>query len=252
MGRALVGKVALITSGVSGIGLAIAKRLTEEGAFVYVTGRRRDELEAAISHVGGDIVAIQADSSRLSDLDRALHIIQTERSRIDILVTTSGSFDQAPIGQITEEQYDHLFEHNVRGPLFTVQKALPLMPDGASIILLSSVLADKGVAASSLYASTKAAIRSFARGWSIDLKGRGIRVNVLSAGPTDTSGLPPALPGPSTTSKASMCFNVDAQIPLGRLGTPEDVAGAALFLASDGASFINGADIQVDGGWAQI
>ncbi len=250
MARSLDGKVAIITGGSSGIGLATAKRFVAEGAFVFITGRRGAELEQAVKEIGGNAVAIQADSSSLPDLDRVYATIEAEKGHIDIVVANAGILEHAPIAQVTEAHFDRVFAVNVKGLVFTVQKALPLMPDGGTIILMSSTVANKGLGRSGVYAATKAAIRSFARNWIVDLKDRKIRVNVISPGPIETPGLTGAAPDQAAAS--AMLDRMATQIPLGRVGTPDEIAQAAVFLASDAASFINGADIQVDGGWAQI
>ena len=246
----LEGKVAVITGGSSGIGLATAKRFVSEGAFVFITGRRQAELDNAVSEIGSNVIAIQADSSNLADLDRVYETIRTTQGRIDIVVANAGILEHAPIAQVTEAHFDRVFSVNVKGLVFTVQKALPMMPDGSTIILMSSTVASKGLGRSGVYAATKAAIRSFARNWIVDLKDRKIRVNVISPGPIDTPGLSGAAPNP--TALTAMMAGMAAQVPLGRVGTPDEIATTAVFLASDAASFINGADIQVDGGWAQI
>ena len=246
MSSSLQEKVALVTGGSRGIGLATARRFVAEGAFVFITGRRQAELDRAVAEIGGDVVAIQADQSSLPDLDRVYGIIRAQRGRLDILVANAGILEHAPIGQVTEAHFDRLFSINVKGLVFTVQKALPLMADGSTVILMSSTVANKGLGRSGVYAATKAAIRSFARNWIVDLKDRKIRVNVISPGPIDTPGLSGAAPD------AARLAAMAAQVPLGRIGAPDEIAATAVFLASDASSFINGADIQVDGGWAQI
>jgi NAD(P)-dependent dehydrogenase (short-subunit alcohol dehydrogenase family) len=250
MTQTLQDKIAVITGGSSGIGLATAKRFVAEGAFVFITGRSQEDLDAAVAEIGSNVVAVQADSSRLPDLDRVYAEVRKEKGRVDILVANAGNLEHATIDQVTEDHFDRLFSVNVKGLVFTVQKALPLMPDGSAIILLSSTVANKGLGRSGIYAATKAAIRSFARNWIVDLKDRKIRVNVISPGPIGTPGLAGAAPDAASLEK--MMAGMAAQVPLGRVGDPDEIAKTAVFLASDGASFINGADIQVDGGWAQI
>jgi NAD(P)-dependent dehydrogenase (short-subunit alcohol dehydrogenase family) len=251
MSESLKDKVAVITGGSSGIGLATAKRFVAEGAFVFITGRRQAELDAAVVEIGGDgVVAVQADSANLADLDRVYATVKASKGRVDIVVANAGILEKAKIGAITEEHFDRLFSINVKGLVFTIQKALPLMPDGAAVILMSSTVAGKGLGNNSVYAATKAAIRNFARGWIVDLKERKIRINVISPGPIETPGL---TGGAANVAAAQAAFAAMAsQIPLGRLGEADEIAKTAVFLASDAASFINGADIQVDGGWAQI
>lgn len=250
MGRQMEGKTALVTGGSSGIGLAIAHAFVAEGAHVFITGRRQAELDKAVQGLGENATAIQADSSNLGDLDRVYAAIKKQTGRIDVVVANAGILEKARLGEITEDHFDRLFSVNVKGLVFSVQKALPLLPDGASVILLSSTVAGKGLGGGSLYASTKAAIRNFARGWSVDLKARKIRVNVISPGPIDTPGL--AGGAPDKASGEKMFAAMAAQIPLGRLGRAEEIGNVALFLATDASSYVNGADIQVDGGWAQI
>lgn len=250
MSDRLKNKIALVTGGSSGIGLAVAKRFADEGAVVFVTGRRQEDLDAAVIRIGNGARAIRADSADLSDLDRVHAVIKAETGRIDIVVANAGVLEKAPVYRITEEHFDRLFAINVKGLVFTVQKTLPLMSEGGSIILMSSTVANKGMGGNSVYAATKAAIRSFARGWIVDLKQRRIRVNVISPGPIGTRGLAGGFPDAASADAAFA--RMAEQIPLGRLGMPEDVADAALFLASSEAGFVNGADLQVDGGWAQI
>src|SRR5438094_7002945 len=249
MGK-LEGKVALITGGNSGIGLATAKLFVSEGAYVFITGRRDPELAAAVKEIERNVSGIQGDVSNLGDLDRLFARIKREKGRLDIVFANAGVATYAPFGKITEEHYDSIFDINVKGLLFTVQKALPLMPDGASIILNASVVASKGLAANSVYSATKAAIRSFARTWTTDLKHRHIRVNAVSPGSTDTPGLNELLASTETgRERIEMLSNT---IPLGRLGKPEEIAKAVVFLASDDSSYISGTELFVDGGFAQV
>src|SRR5215468_3922760 len=233
MGK-LEGKIALITGGNSGIGLATAKRFVSEGAYVYITGRRESELAAAVKEIGRNVTGVQGDVSDLSDLDRLFAQIRREKGRLDILFANAGVARYAPLGEITEEFYDSIFNVNVKGLLFTVQKALPLMPDGASIILNASIVASKGLPSNSVYSATKAAVRSFARTWTTDLKDRHIRVNAVSPGATDTPGLNDLLASSETgRQRLKMISN---SVPLGRLGAPDEIAKAVVYLASDDAS----------------
>jgi NAD(P)-dependent dehydrogenase (short-subunit alcohol dehydrogenase family) len=246
----LAGKIALVTGGSSGIGLATAKRFVEEGAFVFVTGRRQPELDAAVEAIGPNVVGIRGDVSNLADLDRVYATIQERRGRLDVLFANAGGGALMPLGQITEEHFDKTFDTNVRGLLFTVQKALPLMPPGSSIILNASTAASLGTEAFSVYSASKAAVRNFARSWSLDLKGTGIRVNVVSPGLVPT----PAYGTLGLTNEQVQGFiEVQRQtIPLGRVGTAEEIAKAVVFLASDDSSFVNAVELFVDGGMAQI
>jgi len=246
----LEGKVALITGGTSGIGLATAKQFVDEGASVYVTGRRDKELAAAVKEVGKNVTGIQGDVSNLGDLDRLFAQIKREKGKLDIVFANAGVAKFAAFGTITEELYDWTFDINVKGLLFTVQKALPFLPDGASIILNSSVVGSKGLPINSVYSATKAAIRSFARTWTTDLKDRRIRVNAVSPGSIDTPGLSGLL-GSSETGQQRLKM-ISNNVPLGRLGTPDEIAKAVVFLASDDASFVTGAELFVDGGFAQV
>jgi NAD(P)-dependent dehydrogenase (short-subunit alcohol dehydrogenase family) len=249
MGK-LEGKIALVTGGNSGIGLATAQQFVNEGAYVFVTGRRDPELAAAVKEVGRNITGVSGDVSNLDDLDRLFAQIKREKGRLDIVFANAGVAKFAPFGTITEEFYHSIFDINVKGLIFTVQKALPLMPDGASIILNASVVGSKGLPANSVYSATKAAVRSFARTWTTDLKGRGIRVNAVSPGSTDTPGLSDLLN--STDAGQQRRKMIQGSVPLGRLGRPDEIAKAVVFLASDDSSYITGTELFVDGGFAQV
>jgi NAD(P)-dependent dehydrogenase (short-subunit alcohol dehydrogenase family) len=254
MARRLEGQIAVVTGGTTGIGLATAKRFATEGARVFVTGRRQAELDAAVEAIGPRATGVQADSANLSDLNRLYERVKTEAGRIDVLFVNAGGGSMLPLGSITEEQYDDTFGRNVKGLLFTVQKALPLLVDGASVILTASNVSIKGTPAFSVYSASKAAVRNFARSWTLDLKSRGIRVNVISPGPIKTPGLVD-LAGPDAAQQQQQQGLLDymaTTVPLGRVGDPDDVAGAAVFLASSDASFIAGTELFVDGGQAQI
>ena len=249
MGK-LEGKIALITGGNSGIGLATAKRFVNEGASVFITGRRDLELAAAVKKISKNVIAVQGDVSKLNDLDRLFAQIKREKGKLDIVFANAGVAKYAPFGKITEELYDSIFNTNVKGLLFTVQKALPLLPDGASIILNASIVASKGLSANSVYSATKAAVRSFARTWTTDLKDRRIRVNAVSPGSIDTPGLNDLLASSETgQQRLKMISN---SVPLGRLGTPDEIAKAVVFLASDDSSYVTGTELFVDGGFAQV
>jgi NAD(P)-dependent dehydrogenase (short-subunit alcohol dehydrogenase family) len=246
----LDGKVAVITGGSSGIGLATARRFVEEGAYVFVTGRRRPELDKAKALIGRNVTTVQGDASVLEDLDRLYRIVKETKGRIDVVFANAGFIEHQTIDVVTREHFDKTFNINVRGVLFTVQKALPLMTKGGSIILTASIVAVKGLAAHGVYGATKAAVRSFARTWTTELKDRGIRVNTLSPGATDT----PIIDGQFTSKEQADAAkaNFAAATPMGRIGHPEELAAAALFLASDESSFITGIDLQVDGGLVQV
>jgi len=248
--RKLEGKIALITGGNSGIGLATAKRFVNEGAYVFITGRRGSELAAAVKEIGRNITGVQGDVSDLGDLDRLFAQIKREKGKLDVVFANAGVAKYAPFGKITEELYDSIFNINVKGLFFTVQKALPLLPDGASIILNASVVGSKGLAANSVYSATKAAVRSFARTWTTDLKDRRIRVNAVSPGPIETPGLN-NLVASSEAGRQRMAA-ISTTVPLGRLGRPDEIAKAVLFLASDDSSYITGTELFVDGGFAQV
>ena len=247
MGK-LDGKVAVITGGSSGIGLATAKRFVAEGAHVFITGRRATELDAAVRELGSNASAVQADVSKLADLDKLVAAVGAGKGRIDILFANAGIAESAPLGEITEDHFDRQFDINVKGALFTVQKALPLLSEGASIILTSSIVGSKGQPARSVYSATKAALRSFARTWTSDLKQRKIRVNVVSPGPIDT----PGLRGLARTDGDTLAAQVKDRVPLGRIGYPDDIAKVVAFLASDDSAYITGAELGVDGGLGQV
>jgi len=249
MGK-LEGKTALITGGNSGIGLATAKQFVNEGAYVFITGRRDPELAAAVKEIGRNVTGVQGDVSNLGDLDRLFAQIKQEKGKLDIVFANASASRLAPLGKITEEHYDSVFNSNVKGLLFTVQRALPLLPDGASIILNASIVASKGLPANSVYSATKAAVRSFARTWTTDLKERRIRVNAVSPGSTDTPGLNDLLA--STEAGQQRLNMIPSSVPLGRLGTPDEIAKAVVFLASDDSSYVTGAELFVDGGFAQV
>ena len=246
----LEGKIALITGGNSGIGLATAKQFVNEGAYVFITGRRDPELAVAVKEIGRNVTGVQGDVSNLGDLDRLFAQIKREKGKLDIVFANAGMAKYAALGKITEELYDSTFDINVKGLLFTVQKALPLLPDGASIILNASIVASKGLSSNSVYSATKAAVRSFARTWTTDLKARRIRVNAVSPGSTDTPGLSDLLAsGEAGQERLKMISNT---VPLGRLGRPDEIAKAVVFLASDHSSYITGTELFVDGGFAQV
>jgi len=249
MGK-LEGKIALITGGNGGIGLATAKRFVSEGAYVFITGRRDTELAGAVKEIGKHVTGVQGDVSKLGDLDRLFAQIKQEKGKLDVVFANAGVATYAPFGKITEEHFDSIFDINVKGLLFTVQKALPLLPDGASIILNASIVASKGLSANSVYSATKAAIRSFARTWTTDLKERRIRVNAVSPGPVDTPGLNNLVA--STGAGEERLKMLSRVVPLGRLGTPDEIAKAVVFLASDDSSYVTGTELFVDGGFAQV
>lgn len=249
MGK-LDGKIALVTGGNSGIGLATAKQFVHEGAYVFITGRREPDLAAAVKEIGMNVAGVQGDVSNLGDLDRLFAQIQHEKARLDIVFANAGVAKYAPFGKITEELYEEIFDINVKGLLFTVQKALPLLPDGASIILNASIVASKGLPENSIYSATKAAVRSFARTWTTDLKGRRIRVNAVSPGSIDTPGLNGLLA--SSEAGEQRRKMISSAVPLGRFGTPDEIAKAVVFLASDDSSYIAGTELFVDGGFAQV
>ncbi|EDT01138.1 short-chain dehydrogenase/reductase SDR [Burkholderia ambifaria IOP40-10] len=254
MARKLDNKIALVTGATSGIGLATAQRFAAEGAHVYLTGRRQVELDAAVTGIleaGGKATGVRSDSTRLDELDALYEQIKKEHGRLDVLFVNAGGGSMLPLGSITEAHYDETFDRNVKGVLFTVQKALPLLADGASVILTGSTAGSAGTAAFSVYSASKAAVRAFARSWILDLKERHIRVNTISPGATRTPGLLD-LAGDDATQRQGLADYLAAQIPMGRLGEPGEIASAALFLASDDASFVNGIELFVDGGQQQI
>jgi NAD(P)-dependent dehydrogenase (short-subunit alcohol dehydrogenase family) len=251
MSKKLEGKVAVITGGNSGIGLATARRFVAEGAHVFITGRRQAALDQAVKLIGRNVTAVQGDVSNLTDLDRLYATVREQKGRIDVLFANAGVGDFAPLGEITEEHFDWIFGINVRGLLFSVQKALPLLREGGSIILNASIASIKAPPAMSVYCASKAAVRSFARGWTADLKDRKIRVNTLSPGWIDT----PIIEGNRLIQEQGVerfKSQVAALIPMGRLGASEEIANVALFLASEDSSYITGVELFVDGGQAQV
>lgn len=242
--KKLQDKIAVITGGTSGMALATAQLFVEEGAYVFITGRRKEQIDKAVKIIGKNVTGVQGDASNLDDLDRLYEIVRKEKGKIDVLFASAGRGEQADITEVTEEQFDNTFNLNVRGTFFTVQKALSLFNDGGSIILNGSIASIKGFSAFSVYSASKAAVRSFARTWTVDLKKRNIRVNVLSPGTIDTPLLDPL------GQEAKDYFT--ALIPRGTMGRPEEIATAALFLASSDSSFVSGIELFVDGGTAQI
>jgi NAD(P)-dependent dehydrogenase (short-subunit alcohol dehydrogenase family) len=249
MGK-LEGKIALVTGGNGGIGLATAKRFVSEGAYVFITGRRNNELAAAVKEIGKNVTGVQGDVSKLADLDRLFAQIKREKGKPDIVFANAGVAKYARLGSITEELFDSIFNTNVKGLLFTVQKALPLLPDGASIILNASIVGSKGLPTNSVYSATKAAVRSFARTWTTDLKDRSIRVNAVSPGATDTPGARDLLASSEVGEQRKKM--IATVTPLGRFGTPDEIAKAVVFLACDDSSYVTGIELFVDGGFAQV
>jgi NAD(P)-dependent dehydrogenase (short-subunit alcohol dehydrogenase family) len=249
-GQKLAGKIAVITGGSSGIGLATAKRFVDEGAHVVITGRREKELKEAVNLIGKNVTAVAGDVSRLEDLDRLYAVVKEKHGHIDVLFANAGAGTIAPLAVATEAHFDQTFDVNVKGMFFTVQKALPLFKDGGSIILTSSVSNVKGLAGFTAYAASKAAVRNFARGWTMELKDRNIRVNSMSPGAIETPALATTT-GLTAEQAEQAVAQFTSQIPMGRRGKPEEIAAAVVFLASDESSYITGADLAVDGGWAQ-
>lgn len=250
-GQKLAGKIAVITGGSSGIGLATARRFVEEGAHVVITGRREDELKEAAAILKGNITTVVGDVSRLEDLDRLYAVVKEKHGHIDVLFANAGAGTTAPLEAATEAHFDQTFDVNVKGTFFTVQKALPLFKDGGSIILTSSVTNVLGSPGFSAYAASKAAVRNFVRAWTMELKDRKIRVNCVSPGPTETGALQKTT-GLSADQAKQAAAEYALQIPMGRWGKPEEIAAGVLFLASDESSFITGIDLPVDGGLAQV
>ena len=242
--KSLENKVAVITGATSGMGLATAQLFVKEGAYVYITGRRQEQLDEAVKTIGADVRGIQGDAGNLDDLDRLFEIVKEEKGKIDILYTNAAAGDFGPLGMISEEHFDKLFSLNVKGVVFAVQKALPLFNDGGSIIMTGSIAAVKGLAGLSLYGASKATLRSFARTWTNELRSKNIRVNVINPGPIDSDFF-------NSGPKEAQDFLI-SMVPMGRKGQPEEIASAALFLASDASSFITGIELSVDGGLAQV
>nr|WP_247654733.1 glucose 1-dehydrogenase [Microvirga sp. HBU67558] len=243
-------KVVVVTGGTSGIGLATAKAFSAEGASVFITGRRQEALDEAVKTIGGRVTAIRGDMSRLADVDRLYDTVQQKHGQIDVVFANAGGGEFAPLGAITEEHYERTFDTNVKGVLFTVQKALPLLKDGGSVVLTSSTTSISGTPGFSVYSASKAAVRNFARNWILDLKDRHIRVNAVSPGVTETAGLN-ELFGGGDQAQGTKDY-LAGLIPAGRIGQPDEIARAVLFLASDEASFVNGIELFVDGGQVQI
>jgi NAD(P)-dependent dehydrogenase (short-subunit alcohol dehydrogenase family) len=250
MSQKLAGKIAVITGGSSGIGLATATRFVNEGAYVFITGRRKSELDAAVKQIGRNVTGVQGDVAKSADIDKLYAAVKEQKGKLDIVFANAGLGELAPLGQITEDQFDKQFNVNVKGLLFTVQKALPLLRPDGSIVLNASIVSIKGNPAWSVYSATKAAVRSFARTWSVDLKDRKIRVNAISPGLIPTPGYNAA--GMSHEQVDQFVQGSIGNIPLGRPGTTDEIAKAVLFLASDDSSYVNGIELFVDGGWAQI
>jgi NAD(P)-dependent dehydrogenase (short-subunit alcohol dehydrogenase family) len=249
MGR-FENKVVVVTGGTSGIGLASAKAFASEGASVFITGRRQQALDAAVKAIGGKVTGVRADMADLADIDKLYDAVQQQHAQIDVIFANAGGGSFAPLGAIDEAHFDRTFATNVKGVLFTVQKALPLLRDGASVILTSSTTSVSGTPAFSVYSASKAAVRNFARNWILDLRDRRIRVNAISPGVTETAGLD-ELFGGGDQAKGTKDY-LAGQIPAGRVGQPEEIAKAVLFLASDESSFVNGIELFVDGGHVQI
>jgi NAD(P)-dependent dehydrogenase (short-subunit alcohol dehydrogenase family) len=251
MSQKLAGKIAVITGGSSGIGLATAERFVNEGAYVFITGRRKNELDAAVKQIGRNVTGVQSDVSKPADIDKLYTAVKEQKGKVDIVFANAGIGEFAPLGQITEDHFDKQFNVNVKGLLFTVQKALPLLQPGGSIVLNASIVSTTGSPALSVYSATKAAVRSFARTWSVDLKERKIRVNAISPGIVPTPGYNTSL-GMTDEQVDHYVQSSIGNIPLGRAGTTDEIAKAVSFLASDDSSYVTGIELFVDGGLAQI
>ena len=250
MTKKLAGKIALITGGSAGIGLATARAFVAEGAKVFITGRRQAELDAAVRLIGDNVVGVQGDVTNLDDLDRLVAEIKRSAGRLDVVFANAGAGDMLPLAAVTEAHYTQIFDRNVKGVLFTVQKALPLLVDGGSVILTGSVGGTKGAVGLSVYNASKAAVRNFARSWLLELKDRHIRVNIVSPGPTMTPAMNEM--APTKEALAGLVDYMTSLVPMGRLGQPDEIAKAAVFLASSDSSFVNGIELFVDGGLAQV
>ena len=251
MTNKLNNKIAVVTGGTSGIGLASAKAFADEGAIVYITGRKQAELDTAVASIGKNARGFKADSTSLADLNLLFETVKTTHGHIDVLFANAGGGSMLPLEAVTEDHYDDTFDRNVKGVVFTVQKALPLLASGASVILTGSTAGSKGTANFSIYSASKAAVRNLTRSWVLEFKDRNIRVNTLSPGPVHTPGLV-NLAGPDKANQQGLLDYLTNQVPIGRMGQPEDIAHAAVFLASDDSSFITGIELFVDGGLAQI
>jgi len=251
MALKLEGKVAVVTGGSSGLGLATARRFVEEGAFVFITGRRQKELDEAVRSIGRNVIAVQGDMAVLADIRRLYTTIREQKGKVDIIFANAGTGAFASLGQITEQHFDMQFDINVKGLLFTVQEALPLLQDGGAVVLNASIVSSTGSAAMSVYSASKAAVRSFARTWSVDLRDRRIRVNAISPGIVPTPGYNTSL-GMSSEQVEQYVASAIPSIPLGRAGTPDEIAKAVVFLASDDSSYVTGIELVVDGGMTQV
>jgi NAD(P)-dependent dehydrogenase (short-subunit alcohol dehydrogenase family) len=250
MGK-LTGKIALVTGGNSGIGLATAKRFVAEGAYVYITGRRQASLDTAVKEIGSNVTGVQGDVANLADLDKLFAQIKSEKGRLDVLFANAGGGEFVTLGNYTEEHFDKTFNTNVKGLVFTVQKALPLLPDGATVILNASIVSVKGFPAFGVYNATKAAVRSFARTWTSELKDRKIRVNVVSPGPINTPAIT-LITGNDPAAEEAFKTQMSAGVPLGRMGESDEIAKAVVFLASDDSSYVAGVELFVDGGFVAV